>query len=120
MTTERRTKRSEVKDEALRLLLAAVKARSDVSSLAIVDSRGLVVSGMGTPRELAILGAVAHPVAAGTVSELCEQLTAGTDVFAKAIRSPLGTMYFAALGERVGRMHEATRGAERILGRVAA
>jgi hypothetical protein len=119
MTTERRTKRSAIKDEALRLLLAAVKERSEVTSIAIVDARGLVVTGMGTPRELAILGAVAQPIAAGKVSDLCERLTAGTDVISKAVRSPLGTMYFAALGDRVGRMHEATRGVERILGRVA-
>lgn len=119
MTTERRTKRSGVKDEALRLLLAAVKERSDVTSLAIVDARGLVVSGMGTPRELAILGAVAQPVAGGKMTDLCERLTAGTDVISKAVRSPLGTMYLAALGDRVGRMHEATRGVERILCGVA-
>ena len=119
MTTERRTRRSGIKNEALRLLLAAVKDRSDVTSIAIVDARGIVVSGMGSARELAILGAVAKPIAAGKVTDLCEQLTVGTDVIAKAIRSPLGTMYLAALGDRIGRMHEATCGAERILSRVA-
>ncbi len=112
---ERRRKRSGEKDEALRLLLAAVKGRSDVSSIAVVDARGLVISGMGTPQELAILGAVAEPVAGGTLSDLCERLTAGTDVMAKALKSPRGTMYLAALGTRVGRMHEAARGIERIL-----
>jgi hypothetical protein len=115
MTIERRTKRSGSKDEALRLLLAAVKGRSDVTSIAIVDSRGLVVSGMGSAQELAILGAVAEPIAGGTVSDLCERLTAGTDVLAKAVKSSHGTMYLAALGTRVGRMHEAARGIERIL-----
>lgn len=119
MTTERRRRRSAMKDEALRLLLAAVKERSDVTSIAVVDARGLVVSGMGSAHELAILGAVAQPIAAGTVTEVCERLTAGTDVMAKAVRSPRGTMYLAALGERVGRMHEAARGVERILERVA-
>ena len=114
---ERRQQRSGQKDEALRLLLAAVKARSDVSSIAVVDARGLVISGMGTAQELAILGAVAEPVAAGNVNGLCERLTEGTDVMSSALKSPRGTLYLAALGSRVGRMHEAARGIERILSR---
>jgi len=112
---ERRQMRSGQKDEALRLLLAAVKDRSDVSSIAVVDARGLVISGMGTAQELAILGAIAQPIAGGTVSDLCARLTEGTDVMSKALSSPRGTMYLAALGSRVGRMHEAARGVERIL-----
>ena len=107
------------KDEALRLLLAAVKARSDVSSIAVVDSRGLVISGMGSAEELAILGAVAEPVASGRVSDLCERLTEGTDILSSALKSGRGPLYLAALGSRVGRMHEAARGIERILDRVA-
>lgn len=119
MTTERRRTRSTIEGEALQLLLSAVKNRSDVSSIAVIDARGLVISGVGTARELAILGAVAEPVAAGTVTEVCERLTAGTDVMATTVRSARGTMYLAALGARVGRMHEAARGVERILQRVA-
>jgi hypothetical protein len=119
MTTERRRRRSEIRDEALRLLLAAVKDRSAVTSIAVVDARGLVISGMGSARELAILGAVAEPVAAGNITDLCERLTTGTDVISRAVRGPSGTMYLAALGDRVGRMHEAARGVERILERVA-
>ena len=119
MTTERRRRRSGIKDEALRLLLTAVKQRSEVTSIAIIDSRGLVISGMGTARELAILGEVAKPIAAGKVTDLCERLTAGTDVIAKAVQSPSGTMYLAALGNRVGRMTDAARSIERILTRVA-
>jgi hypothetical protein len=112
---ERRRKRSGEKDEALRLLLAAVKDRSDVTSIAIVDGRGLVISGMGSAQELAILGAVAQPVAGGRVSALCERLTEGTDVLAREVASPAGPVYLAALGQRVGRMHEAASGIERIL-----
>jgi hypothetical protein len=115
MTTERRRRRSGIADEALHLLLAAVKERSDVTSIAIIDAHGLVVSGMGTAQELAILGAVAAPIADGQITDMCERLTAGTDVMAKAVSSARGTMYLAALGSRVGRMHEAARGIERIL-----
>jgi hypothetical protein len=119
MTMERRRTRSAIRTEALGLLLAAVKERSDVSAIAVVDARGLLISGMGTERELAILGAVAEPVAAGEVSELCERLTRGTDVVAKAVPLELETVYLAALGSRVGRMTEAARGVERILAHVA-
>ncbi len=117
--TERRMKRSGHKEEALRLLLTAVKARarSEVTSIAIVDGRGLVVSGMGTARELAILGAVAQPIAGGKVNAVCERLTVGTDVISKAVKSPLGIVYLAALGNRVGRMFEAVAGVERIMQR---
>ena len=112
---ERRQKRSGETNEALALLLAAVKDRSDVSSIAIVDARGLVISGVGSAQDLAILGAVAQPVASGTVSALCERLTAGTDVLSKAIDAPRGPVYLAALGNRVGRMHDAALGVVRIL-----
>ena len=112
---ERRRKRSGETNEALALLLAAVKDRSEVSSIAVVDAGGLVISGMGSAQELAILGAIAQPVASGTVSDLCERLTAGTDVLSKAIDAPRGAMYLAALGSRVGRMHDAALGVARIL-----
>ena len=112
---ERRRIRSGQKDEALRLLLAAVKERSDVSSIAIIDGRGLVVSGLGTAQELAILGAIAEPVASGMITPLCEALTEGTDVIAKSIEAPSGRLFLAALGDRVGRLSEAATGIERIL-----
>src|SRR5258708_2813259 len=112
---ERRARRSRYKEEALRLLLAAVRDRSQVTSIAVVDGRGGVVRGMGTDRELAILGAIAQPVAGGRITGLCERLTEGTDVMAKALHSSRGTVYLAALGSRVGRMHEAARAVERIL-----
>ena len=112
---ERRRMRSGKKEEALRLLLAAVKERSDVTSIALIDGRGLVVSGLGSAQELAILGAIAEPVAGGTVTPLCEALTEGTDVIAKAVQAPSGRLFLAALGERVGRLTEATASVERIL-----
>ncbi|MBX3192210.1 MAG: hypothetical protein KF819_34795 [Labilithrix sp.] len=115
--SERRIRRSPRKDEALRLLLEAVKARSEVTSIAVVDARGHVVTGMGTERELAILGAIAEPVAGGVLSGLAERLTEGTDVMSREIKGPRGRVYLAALGDRVGRMVEAASGVERILAR---
>jgi hypothetical protein len=99
----------------MRLLLEVVRERSDISSIALVDSRGLIVSGSGTLRELAILGTVAAPVAEGFMSPAFERMTEGTDVLARPIEGPNGTMYLAALGRRVTRMTDAARGVERIL-----
>ena len=99
MMMERRRRRSERKDEALRLLLEAVRDRSDITSIAVVDERGLLVAGEGPERELLVLGAVAAPAAAGEFdADLAEQ-----------------TMYLAALGKRVSRMPEAALGVARIL-----
>ncbi|MBX3196831.1 MAG: hypothetical protein KF894_01640 [Labilithrix sp.] len=112
---ERRRQRSTRKDEALRLLLEAVRSRSDVSSVALVDGRGLVVEGAGPERELFVLGAVAAPAAAGTFDAVCERLTAGTDVVSCRLALGERTLYLAALGDRVTRMPEAARGVARIL-----
>lgn len=112
---ERRRQRSARKDEALRLLLEAVRARSDVSSIAIVDGRGLVVAGAGPERELCVLGAVAAPAAAGDLDAACERLTTGTDVLSCPVALGDRTFYLAALGDRVARMPEAARGVARIL-----
>ena len=109
---ERRRRRAVARPEALRLLLESVKQRSAISSIAVVDSKGLVVAGAGDDRELVILGTVAAPIAAGSVNVICERLTEGTDVFARSVD---GQHYLAALGEKVSRMSEATRAVKRIL-----
>jgi hypothetical protein len=86
-----------------------------VSSIAIIDGRGTVVSGTGNEQELAILRRVAAPAAQGKLNAICERLIKGTDVVARPISGPQGTLYLAALGERVARMGEAAKSAERIL-----
>lgn len=113
---ERRTRRSGKKNEALTMLLEAVRERSEISAIALVDDYGRLVCGAGSNRELMILGAVAAPVAHGEMDGPCERLTHGTDVLARRFQSADGeTMYLAALGQRVARMSEATRGVARIL-----
>jgi hypothetical protein len=99
----------------LRLLLEVVRDRSEISSIAIVDGRGLVVAGLGPERELLVLGAVAEPAAAGAFDFACERLTEGTDVVSCPLDAGERRMYLAALGERVSRMPEAARSAARIL-----
>ncbi|MDB4942235.1 MAG: hypothetical protein JWP97_1769 [Labilithrix sp.] len=86
-----------------------------MSSVALVDAAGFVVSGIGTAEELAVLAVVARPASRGTITPLCEELTEGTDILASEVVTPAGTMILAALGERVARMHEAMCGVARIL-----
>jgi hypothetical protein len=112
---ERRRRRSGRKDEALRLLLDAVRERSEISSIAIIDGRGLVVAGSGPERELLVLGAVAGPAASGPLDPACERLTEGTDVMSCPLALGERRLYLAALGDRVRRMPEAARGVARIL-----
>jgi hypothetical protein len=114
-TIERRRQRSGRRDEALRLLLEAVRERSEISSIAIIDGRGLVVAGSGPERELLVLGAVAAPAASGAFDKACERLTAGTDVMSCPLAAGERRLYLAALGDRVSRMPEAARGVARIL-----
>lgn len=112
---ERRRRRSERKDEALRLLLEAVRDRSDISSVAVVDGRKMVVAGVGHEHELHVLCAVAEPAATGTFDSTCEKLTVGTDVLSRPFVVGNQTMYLAALGVKVSRMPEAATGIARIL-----
>jgi hypothetical protein len=112
---ERRRRRSERKDEALHYLLESVRSRSSVTSVALVDGRGMVVAGTGPEHELLVLGLVAGLAARGTFDEVCERLTAGTDVVACPVVVGDRRMYLAALGDRVARMPDAARGVDRIL-----
>lgn len=112
---DRRRRRSGRSDEALQLLLAEVHRRSEISSIAVIDGRGLVVAGAGPERELFVLGAVAAPASSGPLDPATERLTAGTDVMSCPVNVGGRTLYLAALGDRVSRMPEAARGVERIL-----
>ena len=112
---ERRRRRSTRTNEALELLLESVKERSDISSIAIVDGRGLVLAGAGSEHELMVLGTVAAPAASGTFDQACVKLTEGTDVLSCPLAMGERKMYLAALGYRVARMPEAARGVARIL-----
>lgn len=112
---ERRRRRSKRKNEALRLLLEAVKERSAISSIALVDGRGLVLAGTGPERELLVLGAVAGQAASGAFDSTSERLTTGTDVVSCPLAVGERQLYLAALGDRVARMPDAARGVARIL-----
>jgi hypothetical protein len=112
---ERRKRRSGRKQEALRLLLESVRERSAISSIAIIDGRGMVVEGAGPEHELLVLGVVAAPAASGAFDAACERMTAGTDVLSCPLALGERRLYLAALGDRVSRMPEAARAVGRIL-----
>jgi hypothetical protein len=92
-----------------------VRERSEISSIAIIDGRGMVLEGAGPEHELMILGMVAAPAATGDFSLMCERMTEGTDVVSCPLASGEKRLYLAALGERVSRMPDAVRGVKRIL-----
>jgi hypothetical protein len=112
---ERRTKRSEHRDEALQYLVEALADRSEVEAVALVNDDGRIVAGMGMPNAVRGLAKIAAPMVRGDGSELFESATQGTDFFGRQIPLPSGTLYLAALGSRVRKMHEAVYAVTRIL-----
>lgn len=112
---ERRTKRSEDRDEALQYLVEALADRSEVEAVALVNDEGRIVAGMGMPNSVRGLAKIAAPMLRGDGSELFESATEGTDFFGRRIPLETGTLYLAALGSRVRKMHEAVYAVTRIL-----
>jgi hypothetical protein len=113
--TERRRRRSTNRVKALKLLLDGVRARSEVSSIAVVDAEGFVIAGSGDAGGLGVLGFVSERVARGAVDAECVELTRGTDVVACPLAAGDRRLYLGALGSRVRRMPEAARAVLRIL-----
>jgi len=111
----RRTKRSEVPDEALQLLMEALLDRSEVRAVALIEDNGRILAGTGMPRDLVGLALIAKPLARGEPCLDVEEVTRGTDVLTRGFRAGGRTVYLAALGTRVRHMTEAVRGVERIM-----
>ncbi len=112
---ERRAKRSEDREEALQYLVEALADRSEVEAVALLNDEGRIVAGMGTPNAVRGLAKIAVPMVRGDGSDLFESATEGTDFFGRQIPLASGTMYLAALGSRVRKMHEAVYAVTRIL-----
>jgi hypothetical protein len=120
---ERRTKRSQVREEALQYLVEAVHDRSAVFAVALVDERGRIVAGTGMPRDVAGLARIAERTAQGETSQEIDEVAGGLDVLARAIpfaeithdgEPRVARVFLAALGTRVRRMHEASAAILRI------
>ena len=112
---DRRTKRSDDRQEALQYVVEALADRSEVQAVALVNDDGRIVAGMGVPNAVRGLAKIAAPVVRGEGSELFETATSGTDFFGRRIPVETGPLYLAALGSRVRKMHEAVYAVTRIL-----
>jgi hypothetical protein len=112
---ERRSKRSTDRTVALQYLVEAVADRSHVSSVALVDEEGHIVAGIGSPTELSGLALIAGPATRGEPCREFEQVTLGTDFLGRRVKLGDQTLYLAALGKRVSKMHEAASAVCRII-----
>ena len=114
MMFEQRTKRSEVREEALQYLIEAVLDRSDVRCAAIVDSRKRLVAGAGAASDLVALAKLAQTVAKGGIDGIEASLDADDDVIAREIEVKGGTLVIAAFGSKIRRMPAAVKAVTRI------
>jgi hypothetical protein len=112
---ERRTKRSEDRDEALQYLVEALADRSEVDAVLLMSGEGHIMAGMGKPKEVKGLAKITVPVVRGESCQDFDTETAGTDFFGRQIQLKSGPVYLAALGARVRKMHEAVYAVARIL-----
>src|SRR6476620_4431502 len=78
---ERRTKRSEDREEALQYLVEALADRSEVDAVLLMNDEGHIVAGMGKPKEIKGLAKIAVPVVKGETCGDFDTETAGTDFF---------------------------------------
>jgi hypothetical protein len=114
MMFEQRTKRSEVREEALQYLIEAVLDRSEVRCAAIIDSGSRVVAGAGMPGDLRLLAQVAQTVARGGVEGIEASLDADDDVIAREVAVNGEMLVIAAFGKRVRKLPAAVHAITRI------
>lgn len=117
---ERRIKRSGDRTEALQYLVETVADRSRAKALVLVDDAGRIVAGMGRPCDVTGLAGTARDVAQkrATVAQIDAAIRGG-DVTARRLPTGEGTLYLAAIGDRMSGVGEAMRAVNRILGETA-
>jgi hypothetical protein len=113
---ERRIKRSGDRTEALQYLVETVADRSRAKALVLLDAAGHIVAGMGRPSEVTGLAGTARDVAhkRATVAQIDAAIRGG-DVTARSLPTREGTLYLAALGDRMSGVGDAMRAVNRIL-----
>jgi hypothetical protein len=113
---DRRYKRSEDRTEALQFLVESVADRNGAPAMVLVDDHGRIIAGMGMPEDVVGLARTARDVAWGRASEpQIDAATQGRDVTARSIATREGMLYFAALGERMSGLGDASHAVRRIL-----
>ena len=118
-SSERRSKRSDDRWEALQYLVEALADRSEAKAVVLIDESGRIMAGMGMAKDIVGLAKLARPVCRGEVCAELEAVTAGTDLFARVVpvvqRGSEKTIYLAALGTKLRKMNDAVVGITRIL-----
>ncbi len=117
--SERRSKRSEDRWEALQYLVEALADRSDAKAVVLIDDAGRIMAGMGMAKDIVGLAKLARPVCRGEECAEFDTVTEGTDVFARVLpvvqMGTEKTIYLAALGTKLRKMNDAVAGITRIL-----
>lgn len=117
--SDRRSKRSEDRWEALQYLVEALADRSDAKAVVLIDEAGRIMAGMGMAKDIVGLAKLARPVSLGEECAEFDTVTEGTDVFARVLpvvqMGTEKTIYLAALGTKLRKMNDAVAGITRIL-----
>jgi len=113
---DRRVKRSRDRREALQFLVETVADRNRARALVLLDGAGRIVAGMGGPNEVMGLAATARAVAERRASvEQIETAIRGGDVTARSLPTREGTLYLAAVSDRMSGFGTAVQAVRRIL-----
>ena len=116
--SERRTRRSEHHDLALRYQLESTRTRGRMSALALTDNSGLLLAWAGEDQVCEELGAVAPMIVQGWPPELERGTLSRDDISVRAIECFGEQLYLASLGGGVARealLAHSARGIHRIL-----
>jgi hypothetical protein len=119
-TTERRSNRSDVPQEAARLYLEAAAERQGIRAVALAAEDGLLVA--GTPgdvdlNQLAAVGAACGKGAGAdaTTEALLDRVAEGDDLYASSLAIGGSTYYLTSVGSRVRSVKAAGTALTRIL-----
>ncbi len=117
-TSERRTRRSEHHDLALRYQLESTRTRGRMAALALTDGSGLLLAWAGEDGVCEELGAVAPMIVQGWPPEMERGTLSRDEISVRAIECFGEHLYLASLGGGVARealLAHSARGIHRIL-----
>lgn len=119
-TTERRSNRSHVPQEAARLYLEAAAERHGIRAVALAGEDGLLVAGSEGDVDLNDLAAVGAACGKGcgdhdTTNAILDRVTEGDDLYASSLSIGGSTYYLTTVGARVRSVKEAGLALTRIL-----
>lgn len=119
-TTERRTNRSDVPQEAARLYLEAAAERQGIKAVALAGDDGLLIAGTADDIDLNDLAAVGAACGKGggderTTEALLDRVAENDDLYASSVPIGGSTYYLASVGARVRSVKEAGAALSRIL-----